>query len=94
MINIILVCVFLGNQGIPLHVGRASCSWKSSDTSVNKENEILESGGVNENAKKKVAVVVIVSSNCSSCSCSSLTPTSRRISSRDSRSSISISISV
>jgi len=51
MIIIILVCVFLGNQGIHLHVSRASCSWKSSDTSDNKENEILESG-VNENASK------------------------------------------
>ena len=53
MINIILVCVFLITQGIPLHVGRASCSWKSSDTTDNKENEISKSG-VNENASKKL----------------------------------------
>ena len=56
MIVIIFVCVFLGDQGIPLHSGQASCSWKSSDTSVNKENEILENG-VNENASKKVSAV-------------------------------------
>ena len=58
MINIILVCVFFGDQGIPSRVGQASCSWKSSDTSVNKENEILESG-VNENASKKVSAEAV-----------------------------------
>jgi hypothetical protein len=32
---------------------RASCSWKPSDTTDNKENEI-SNGGVNENASKEV----------------------------------------
>ena len=43
------------NSSTGNHVGRASCSWKPSDTATsdNKENEISESG-FNENASKKI----------------------------------------